>query len=160
MNNEINSKETLVNLEKTAFTLHKCHNYKANLCKIYNEYIVISTILVSSFMTIFLPLIYNFEGNETKSSQIVNALLGFYISFITALSRFYKPAEFFQIYKSTSREYLSLKYTIRQRIIDTSGDINLTINECIKDLEHLRENAPFINDDLYNKFYSEIEHLA
>jgi hypothetical protein len=146
-----NTEQTLLNLEKTAFTLHKCHNYKAHLCKIYNEFIVISTLLVSSFITIFLPLIYNFNGSESNSSQVLNALLGFYISFITALSRFYKPAEYFQIYKSASRKYLTMNYSIRQKIIDNST----SIIECIKDLERLREDSPFINDTLYNKFYHE-----
>lgn len=151
-----NNQNNLINLERTAFTLHKCHNNQAFLCKVYNEFIVISTILVSSFITIFIPLINNYEGEESRSTQITNSILGFYISFITALSRFYNPAEKFQIYKTTSRDYLSLKYTIRQRIISSSSEnIIQSINDSIKDLEELRENSPFISDKLYNKFYKE-----
>jgi hypothetical protein len=142
----------LVNLEKKAITLHKCHNYNAGKYKTIENSLANSVLIFGLVLTSVIPLI----DVELKYKETINTLIGLCITLLTAFSKSYKPGEKFEKHRYSSQEYISLKYKIRQQIIKSHPDDQRNIQEIEKvtmDFESLRKECPFISDTLYDKKY-------
>lgn len=133
--------EHLNDFEIKANTLYLSHNYLANVNRIVHEFISISTIIISAFMTTFLPFISN--------SILVNSILGFYITLVTTISKSIKPAERYQRHRIASQNYISLKSKIKYFSLQPD---NLSALDILHKFEKIRKESPFIPNSVYDKF--------
>jgi uncharacterized protein YbcC (UPF0753/DUF2309 family) len=138
-------------LESKADALYKSHNHLADVHSILNEVISVSVIIVSAIITAFLP----FLKQENINVTLANSILAFYITFITTITKSYKPAEKHQQHRISSQKYLSLKSKIRNKMMqcDTVIERNIpAVQEIIEKFEKLRKESPFIPNKTYDKF--------
>ena len=140
----------LKNLENKADTLYKCHNTMAKRYKVISEIFNISVIIISGVMSTFLPLI-------EEDTELINSILGYIITLITAIKLYYKPSDKHNMHRLSSQGYISLKSKIRQKIIkgENENDNDL-IQVFITKFEKKRKDSPFISNSLYDKKYKTI----
>lgn len=140
----------LKNLENKADTLYKCHNSMAKRYKIISEVFNILIIIISGIMSTFLPLI-------EEDTELVNSILGYAITLITAIKVYFKPSDKHNMHRLSSQEYISLKSKIRQKIIQGENENNIElIQEFITKFEKKRKDSPFVSNSLYDKKYKTI----
>lgn len=142
----------LKNLEKKAMALHKCHNYNASKYKKFDNLLSNATILLGLILTSVIPLI----DIDLKSKEMVNTIVGIFVTIISAFTKSFKPAEKYEKHRYSSQQYISLKYKIRQKIIQAHPDDQRNlheIDEVTKNFESLRKECPFISDNLYDNQY-------
>ena len=140
-----------------AEALYRSHNELAYWFKISDEVISFNIIIVSSFITAFLPI---FETNGVDTT-VLNSVLAFFITIITTVSKSYKPAEKYQKNRVSSRGYLALKAKIKQKLNQNQVDQNTNtlkkLDEIIQKFEKLRKDAPFVHNKLYDKHFKAVK---
>ena len=131
-------------LEIKANTLYLSHNYLADINRIVNEFISISTIIISACITTFLPLV-----NDSHTALLVNSILGFYITIVITISKSIKPAERYQRHRIASQDYISLKSKIKYFSLQPD---NLSVLDILHKFEKIRKESPFVSNLIYDKF--------
>ena len=147
IDNEVKPNELVEHYKIVALTLHQCHKAKARRNKYIATSYNIFTILITS-ITGSASLSLLFE--EYKRLKVLNVILSYMVVALGTMYRYYTPDKRKEQHKVASEDYLRLYYRIIETIIFDEISV-----EWIKGINHrleeLRENSPYIDNEIYDK---------
>lgn len=140
--------ELLEHYKIVALTLYRAHKACVAKNKTFATAYNIITILITS-ITGSSSLSLMFE--EYTSLKVMNVVLSYFVVALGTLYRYYIPDKRKEQHKVAAEEYIRLYYQIIETLIfnTVTTEYIKTTNKCLEDL---RENSPYINDDLYDKY--------
>lgn len=147
-NTTIQSIELIEHYKVVSLTLYRAHkelvNQNSRIAILYNVFTILITSITGSSS---LSLLFK----EYQNLKVLNVILSYLVVALGTLYRYYMPDKMKEKHRLATEEYIRLYYNIIEILIFDKINIEI-VKDINKQLETLRENSPYINDNIYDKY--------